>query len=53
MKKIAIIILCSIVLSSCVTSNQCPTKTDSNGAKYLDKNDCIQKTYLAGLIPID
>ncbi|MBK2026733.1 hypothetical protein IB642_01315 [Allofrancisella guangzhouensis] len=52
MKKLAIIILCFIALTSCVTSNQCPTKTDANGAKYLDKNDCVQKTYLVGLIPI-
>ncbi|MBK2085346.1 MULTISPECIES: hypothetical protein [Francisella] len=52
MKKIAVIVLCSMALMSCVTSNKCATATDAQGNKYLDKNSCTQQTYLAGLIPV-
>lgn len=52
MKKIAIILLCSMALMSCVTSNRCATATDANGNKFLDKNSCTQETYLLGLIPL-
>ena len=52
MKKVAIILLCSIALTSCVTSNECATRTDANGHEFLDKNYCTQQTYLLGLIPL-
>lgn len=52
MKKVAIILLCSMALMSCVTSNKCATATDAQGHEYLDKNACTQQTYLLGIIPM-
>ena len=52
MKKVAIILLCSMALMSCVTYNKCATATDAQGHEYLDKNACTQQTYLLGIIPM-
>ena len=52
MKKVAIIVLCSMALMSCVTSSKCATATDAKGHQYLDKKECTKQTYLLGLIPL-
>ena len=52
MKKVAIIVLCSMALMSCVTSNICSTRTDAQGHQILDKSNCTKQSYLLGLIPL-
>ncbi|MED7819852.1 MULTISPECIES: lipoprotein [unclassified Francisella] len=53
MKKILIVLVAVLVLSSCAEVKQCPVTKGANGQNTLDMNNCnTTKTKLLGIIPV-
>ncbi len=50
--KISLIAIAVIMLGSCVKQHLCSEYKGEDGLMHINKDDCSQTTYLAGIIPM-